>query len=69
MLRSWTSSPPPPLWPIKTKFYKMFWIQIKDNLIQVDRELFFTGISPVSLRMGIVTLLEKKGKDRLEIAN
>ena len=45
----------------------MFWIKIRDKLIQVYRESFFTGILPESLRTGVVTLLEKKGKDRLDI--
>ena len=37
--------------------------------MQVYNESFENGILPESLRLGLIVLLEKKGKDRMNIAN
>ena len=42
---------------------------MKETLIQVYQSSFSTGVLPECLRVGVITLLEKKGKDRLDIAN
>ena len=68
-LKTFSKNKSPGLDGLTAEFYKTFWMHIKDKLIQVYRESFFTGILPESLRTGVVTLLEKKGKDRLDIAN
>ena len=54
---------------ITAEFYLTFWDQIKCKLIAVYEESYVNGILPISLRTGVITLLEKKGKDRLDIAN
>ena len=41
----------------------------KSKLFSVYSEAFVNGILPICLRTGVITLLEKKGKDRLDIAN
>ena len=38
-------------------------------LLEVYQESFRLGILPHNMRVGLITLLEKKGKDRLNIAN
>ena len=46
-----------------------FWNEIKIKLLKVYDDSFILGILPESLRTGVITLLEKKGKDRIDIAN
>jgi hypothetical protein len=54
---------------ITAEFYIVFLGQIKDKLIQVYKDSFIIGTLPECMRTGVVTLLEKKGKDRLDISN
>ena len=69
IIKTFSKNKSPGLDGITAEFYIIFWEQIKDKLIQVYRDSFLIGILPESLRTGVVTLLEKKGKDRLDIAN
>ena len=51
------------------EFYIEFWSLLKTQLFQVYLDSFSLGILPECMRVGVVTLLEKKGKDRLELSN
>ena len=39
------------------------------QIVRVYQDSFLNGILPESLRTGVIVLLEKKGKDRLDIVN
>ena len=54
---------------LTAEFYITFWDQLKHMLLLVYENSFSLGILPESLRVGVITLIEKKGKDRLDIAN
>ena len=54
---------------ITAEFYIKFWDLVKGKLMQVYEEAFDSGVLPESLRTGVIVLLEKKGKDRMNIAN
>ena len=54
---------------ITAEFYLKFWDALKMKLIIVYKDSFILGILPESLRTGVITLLEKKGKDRADISN
>ena len=69
VLKTFSKNKSPGLDGITAEFYISFWEQIKHKLLNVYKDSFLLGILPESLRTGVVTLLEKKGKDRLDIAN
>ena len=68
ILKTFRKNKSPGIDGITAEFYIKFWEQIKTKLINVYEDSFQLGILPESLRTGVVTLLEKKGKDRLDIA-
>ena len=68
-LKSFNKNKSPGLDGITAEFYISFWDQINNKLFAVHNESFTMGILPACLRTGVITLLEKKGKDRLDIAN
>ena len=68
-LKAFQKNKSPGLDGITAEFYITFWSEIKSKLFSLYNEAFVTGILPACLRTGLITLLEKKGKDRLDIAN
>ena len=68
-LKSFSKNKSPGLDGLSAEFYLKFWPKIKDKLMDVYKEAFGNGILPDTMRSGVVTLLDKKGKDRLDIAN
>ena len=45
---------------LTAEYFLAFWDQIKEKLFMVYKDSFLTGILPETLRIGVVTLLEKK---------
>ena len=68
-LKSFSKNKSPGLDGLTSEFYLIFWDNIKCKLMAVYREAYLLGILPQCMRTGVVTLLEKRGKDRLDIAN
>ena len=68
-LKSFSKNKSPGLDGLSAEFYLKFWGDIKTKLIQVYKDSFQNGILPECMKVGVITLLEKKGKDRLDIAN
>ena len=68
-LKCFNKNKSPGLDGITAEFYICFWEAIKNKLLEVYHHSFNHGILPETLRTGVIVLLEKKGKDRLEIAN
>ena len=54
---------------IPIEFYKKFWSLISDPLINSINECFEKGEMPVSQKQAIITLIEKKVKDRSSLEN
>ena len=68
-LQSFKKNKSPGLDGLSAEFFLKFWHKLKDKLIAVYKESFSKGLLPECMRVGVVTLLEKKGKDRIDIAN
>ena len=68
-LKAFKRNKSPGLDGITAEFYLRFWDAIKQKLLKVYNQSFDLGIVPASLRTGVITLLEKKGKDRVDVAN
>jgi hypothetical protein len=68
-LKSFSKNKSPGLDGITAEFYLCFWDAIKKKLLEVYQDSFVNGILPESLRTWVIVLLEKKGKDRLDIVN
>ena len=51
------------------EFYLKFWDRLGPLLLDVYEESFESGILPENMRVGMITLLEKKRKSRLKIEN
>ena len=51
------------------EYYLEFWDLLKNKLLEVYNESFNKGALPDTLGTGVIVLIEKKGKDRLDIAN
>ena len=68
-LKTFSKNKSPGLDGITAEFYLQFWDYLKIKLLKVYADSFVMGILPESLRTGVITLLEKKGKDRMNIAN
>ena len=68
-LKSFAKNKSPGLDGITSEFYLEFWQRLKLKILGVYKESFLDGILPESLRTGVIVLLEKKGKDRMDIAN
>ena len=54
---------------LTSDFYKQFWHLIKNNLILSLNSAFQKGEFSTSQKQGVITLIEKKGKDRRFIQN
>ena len=68
-LKQFGKNKAPGLDGLSAEFYLKFWEQLKGNLLEVYEEAFQNGILPLSLRTGLIVLLEKKDKDRSFIEN
>ena len=68
-LKSFRKNKSPGLDGLTAEFYVTFWDQLKHTLLLVYENSISSEMLPESLRVGVITLLEKKGKDRLDIAN
>ena len=68
-LKSFSKNKSPGLDGLSAEFYVTFWDQLKNTLLTVYENSFSTEILPECLRVGVITLIEKKGKDRHDIAN
>ena len=67
-LKTFSKNKSPGLDGITGEVYLQFWDYLKTKLLKVYSDSFVLGVLPESLRTGVITLLEKKGKDRLNIA-
>ena len=54
---------------IPIEFYKKFWSLISDPFIYSVNECFEKGEMSVSQKQAVITLIEKKGKDRSSLEN
>jgi len=54
---------------IPVEFYKTFWSVISDSLMNCVNECFENGEISSSQKQAIITLIEKKGKDRSLLEN
>ena len=54
---------------IPVDFYKVFWINISDHLVEAMNVAFQNGELSSNHRRGIITLIPKKGKDSMLIKN
>ena len=68
-LKAFQKNKSPGMDGITAEFYITFWDLIKAKLFSVYCDAFVSGILPVSLRTGVITLLEKNAEYRLDIAN
>ena len=68
-LKAFKRNKSPGLDGITAECYLRFWDAIKQKLLKVYNQSFDLGILPASLRTGVITLLEKKGKDRVDVPN
>ena len=68
-LKTFQKNRSPGLDGLTAELYISFWHELKSKLIQVYEDSFIRGILPETMRVGVVTLLEKKGKDRVDLAN
>ena len=68
-LKTFRKNKSPGLDGITAEFFLAFWDQLKEKLFAVYEDSFSKGNLPESLMTGVVTLLEKKGKDILELVN
>ena len=68
-LKCFQKNKSPGLDGLTAEFYISFWGELKSKLFNVYQDSFNKGILPECMWLGVVTLLEKKGKDRMELAN
>ena len=68
-MKSFRKNKSPGLDGLTAEFYVTFWDQLKHTLLLVYENSISSEMLPKSLRVGVITLLEKKGKDILDIAN
>ena len=54
---------------IPIEFYKTFWLVLKDSFIKCVNECFEKGEMSNSEKQAVITLIEKKGKDRSLLKN
>jgi mannosylglycoprotein endo-beta-mannosidase len=54
---------------LPTEFYLKFWQLISESLISMVQEVYEMGEMTVSQRQSVITLLEKGGKDKLDLGN
>ena len=68
-LKAFEKNKSPGLDGLSAEFYLEFWDLIKNKLLEVYDEAYKRGVLPECLTTGVIVLLEKKGKDRTELAN
>ena len=68
-LISFNKNKSPGLDGLTAELYLKFWDLLGPLLLDVYNEAFDLGILPENMRTGLITLLEKKDKDRLKIEN
>ena len=51
------------------EFYKTFWVVLRDSFIKCVNECFEKGEMSNSQKQAVITLIEKKGKDRSLLEN
>ena len=68
-LKSFRKNKSPGVDGLTAELFVIFWDELKHKLIQVYEDAFLKGILPETMRVGVVTLLEKKGKNRVDLAN
>ena len=66
-LKSFRKNKSPGLDGLTAEFYITFWDQLKHMLLLVYENSFSLGILPESLRVGVITLIEKKVKTDLTL--
>ena len=54
---------------LSLEFYRTFWGEIRDLLMQVYQEMYAAGILTTSMRKGVMSLIPKKLKDPRKICN
>ena len=68
-LKKFKKNKSPRLDGLTAEYYLEFWDLLKNKLLEVYNESFNKGALPDTLGTGVIVLIEKKGKDRLDIAN
>ena len=68
-LKKFKKDKSPGLDGLTAEFYLEFWECIKMKLMEVYEESYANGTLPESMTTGVIVLLEKKGKDRMKLAN
>ena len=68
-LKAFRKNKSPGLDGLTAEFYLEFWDCIKQKLTEVYEESYRNEVLPESLTTGVIVLLEKKGKDRMELSN
>ena len=68
-LKKFNKNKAPGIDGLSAELYLTFWNQLGPLLLDVFNETYELGILPQNMRVGVITLLEKKGKDRLKIDN
>ena len=68
-LKSFQKNKAPGIDGLTAELYLKFWDHLGPLLLDVYNEAFERGILPENMRLGLITLLEKKAKDRIKIEN
>ena len=68
-LISYSKNKSPGIDGLTAELYLSFWDLVGPLLLDVYNEAFQEGILPENMRVGLITLLEKKDKNRLLIEN
>ena len=51
------------------EFFKVFWTELKQLVVDAINEIFLTGRMPTGLNSSVTTLIPKKGKDSRKVEN
>ena len=62
VLKKFKKNKSPGIDGLTAEFYLQFWNSLKVKLLEVYEESFDSGALPESMNLGVITLLEKKGK-------
>ena len=54
---------------LPAEFYNIFWLKLRNFITELLLEVVNEGELHLSVRHGVITLIEKLGKDSLDIAN
>ena len=69
MLKTFQNNKTPGNDGLSKEFYSFFWKEIKELLVESFNYSFHAGELSTSQKQAIITLIDKKGKDRLHIKN